>query len=366
MKKPELTIKQRAFLRRAPEVTSVGLKNLTKSLRDKRVTRTLRQKGEAQSVFSSEPLISFAYDSRLGRNENVVVTVKTTLQVHKNDRQEEQMTRPDANVFGREAARCYVPGFVAAFSLRHDRLSWDLQESDWSFSAVEPYSVDVWGDLMALSGGNYVWLVDLKSGEKKSCLHPWLCQAHTAQFSADGTRLLVASAGFDAIFEFDTRSAEVVWEWFAWENGFEQSQLGHYVVRSRQRRDKLVSLGNDVLWVDDPGKFEFGIPTRRCPAHLNSACYDQDGKILVTLFHQGAGIVIDKASGAAEKVIGNLVNPHKLLRQKAAAISSLIPGEANWYSWMFRMQPVREIALTNLRDSSTPGSCLNFYKTRQS
>ena len=49
--------------------------------------------------------------------------------------------------------------------------------------------------------------------------------------------------------------------------------------------------------MDDPWKFEFGVPTRLCPARLKSARYDVDGKILVSLFHQGAGIIIDKATG---------------------------------------------------------------------
>lgn len=325
-----------------------NIDDLTKSLRNKRVARLLRHHGDGESVFSSEPLISFTHDAKLGRRETVVVTIKTTLQVHKNDRQEEQMRRPAAEVFGREAARHYVPGIVAAFSLNHDRFSWDLRESDWSFSAVEPYSVDVWGDLLALSGGNYVWLVNLKTGEKRSCLHPWLCQVHTAKFSEDGSRLLVASAGFDAIFEFDTHSTKVVWEWFAWEHGFEQSPLGHFVVRSEERGKALAALGHKVLLVDDPGKFAYGIPTRHCPAHLNSACYDHDGNILVTLFHQGAGIVIDKRSGVARTVIGDLVNPHKLLRRKNGGylVSDTRRGKLQFLD--AENHRFREISLTNL------------------
>ncbi|MGB7946099.1 MAG: hypothetical protein WCH75_00310, partial [Candidatus Binatia bacterium] len=68
--------------------------------------------------------------------------------------------------------------------------------------------------------------------------------------------------------------------------------------------------------VDDPAKYEFGIPTRHKPAHVNSAGYDSDGKILVTLFHQGAGYVIDRYTGEARQVISGLVNPHKLSRRK--------------------------------------------------
>ncbi len=289
---------------------------LTKHLDEKGVTYSFRNMGQAEPFFSSEALVAYEYDPGLARDEKVAVTVKTTLQVHKNDRQEEQRKRLSPDVFGREAARCYVHGFVAAFLLSHDRLNWSLAEAEWAFSALEPYAVDVWGDKMALAGGNYVMLIDMITGGAKPCRHPWLSQCHSARFSADGKRLLVASAGFDAVLEFDTKNGEVVWEWFAWEHGFDRSKLGHYVVRSPGRSEALTAMGQEVLLVDDPRKFEFGIPTRLCPAHLNSACYDVDGRILASLFHQGTGIIIDKDTCEVREAISGLVNPHKLSRRR--------------------------------------------------
>lgn len=363
MKKKDATDKPRSSLRAAnfkrvmDKMNGIGsgsdemltkVTSLTKNLRRKRLVRPFCDKIEIEPIFSSEPLTSYKYDPKLGRDEKVVVTVKTTLQVHKNDRQEEQMRRPTPEVFGREETRRYVQGFVAGFSLSHDRLDWSLGESDWAFSALEPYAVDVWGDMMALSGGNYTWLININTGQMQSCRHPWLSQAHTAQFFTDGRRLLVASAGFDAIFEFDTKTGKVVWEWFAWEHGFERSQLGHHVVRSAERHEALKALGQEVLFVDDPGKFEYGIPTRLCPAHLNSACYDLDGNILVTLFHQGTGIVIDKLTGDARTAITGMVNPHKLSRRSSGGyfVSDTRRGKLIFADE--RKRPVREIALTNL------------------
>jgi len=75
-------------------------------------------------------------------------------------------------------------------------------------------------------------------------------------------------------------------------------------------------MGHDVLLVDDPAKYEFGIPTRQKPAHLNSARYDSDGRILVTLFHQGAGYVVDRNTGNAQEIISGLMVPHKLSRRE--------------------------------------------------
>jgi hypothetical protein len=78
----------------------------------------------------------------------------------------------------------------------------------------------------------------------------------------------------------------------------------------------LLAMGQEVLLVDDPRKFEFGVPTRLAPAHLNSACYDGDRRILVSLFHQGAGVTVDKATGETHEAISGLVNPHKLSKRK--------------------------------------------------
>ncbi len=216
-----------------------------------------------EQICTSEPLVSYRYDPQLARREKVAVTIKTTLQLHKNDRQEEQINKPSPDVFfGREVARSYVYGFfVVAFPLSHDQFNWTLAESEWTFSALEPYAIDVWGNKMGLAGANDVWLIDMESGEVKACRDPWLSQSHTVQFSADGKRLLVVSSGFDAVIEFDTENGEVIWQWFAWDHGYDRSKLGHYVVRSPEKSETLKAMGHEVLLVDDPSKFEFGVPT---------------------------------------------------------------------------------------------------------
>jgi len=321
-----------------------------KQRKAQRAARSSRGTAGAEPVFSSEPLIAYKFDPGLARHEKVMVTVKTTLQLEKNRRQEEHMKRPTAEVFGREAARPYLLGIVAGFSLAHDRFDWTLAESKWAFSAVEPYGADAWEYKMALATASSVRLIDMHTGEARFCQNPWLNQAHTVEFSADGKRLLVGAAGFDAVFEFDTATGEVVWQWFAWDHGFDRSKLGHYVVRSAATCRTLAAMGHEVLLVDDPAKYEFGIPTRQKPAHLNSACYDSDGKILVTLFHQGAGYVVDRNTGEAQEVISGLVNPHKLSRRKSGGyfISDTKRGKLIFLDEKYR--PTCEIAL-----AGTPG-----------
>ena len=326
------------------------LTDFIKKRRTKRIARSSHGTAGAEPVFSSEPLIAYEYDPSLAQHEEVIFTVKTMLQLEKNDYQAELMKRPNLGVFGREAARPYVLGIVAAFSLAYDRFDWSLAEAKWAFSAVEPYGVDASRNKMALATAKSVQLINMDTGEARLCHTPWLNQGHTVEFSPDGKKLLVGSSGFDAVFEFDTESGEVVWQWFAWDQGFDRSKLGHHVVRSAARCRALTAMGHEVLLVDDPAKYEFGLPTRQKPAHLNSACYDSHGRILVTLFHQGAGYVIDRNTGETTEVISGLSNPHKLSTRKRGGyfISDTKGGNLIFFDEKYR--PDYEISL-----AGTPG-----------
>jgi hypothetical protein len=337
-------------IKRAPADDREKVTDFIRQRKTNSITRSSRVSAGVEPVFSSEPLIAYKYDHNLAQNEEVILTIKTTMQLEKNDHQAELMKRPNLGVFGREAARPYILGIVAAFSLAYDRFDWSLAEAKWAFSAVEPYGVDANRNKMGLATAKSVQLINTDTGEARDCQNPWLNQGHTVEFSPDGKKLLVGSSGFDAVFEFDTASGEVLWQWFAWDHGFDRSKLGHYVVRSAARSRKLAAMGHEVLLVDDPAKYEFGLPTRQKPAHLNSAHYDSDGRILVTLFHQGAGYVVNRNTGEAREVISGLSNPHKLSRRNCGGyfISDTKGGKLIFLDEKYR--PEYEVAL-----AGTPG-----------
>ena len=303
-------------IKRVPSDDIQKVKDFINERRTQSIARSVRSTKSAEPVFLSEPLIAYNYDPGFARHDEVIITVKTTLQLEKNNYQADLMKKPNPEVFGREAARPCVLGIVAAFSLAYDRFDWSLAEAKWAFSSVEPYGVDASRNKMALATAESVQLIDMDTGEARLCHNPWLNQGHTVEFSADGKKLLVVSSGFDAVFEFDIESGKILWEWFAWDHGFDRSKLGHYVVRSAARYRTLAAMGHEALLVEDPEKYPFGIPTRQKPAHLNSARYDLDGRILITLFHQGGGYVVDRNTGEAQEVISGLLVPHKLSRRK--------------------------------------------------
>ena len=312
--------------------------------------RTRRPQGTvvAEPVFISEPLMAYHLNRDLAKDQEIILTIKTTLQLEKNVHQAELMRSPTPDVFGRKAARPYVLGIVASFPLAFDHFNWNLAEARWAFSSMEPYGIDAKGTKMALATASSVQIVHIDTGETITCRNPWLNQGHTVEFSPNGTRLLVASSGFDAVFEFDTANGETVWDWFAWDHGFEGSKLGHYVVRSPIRYRELMEMGHDVLLVDDPGKYKFGLATRQKPAHLNSACYDSEDTILITLFHQGGGYVVDRNTGQARQVISGLLVPHKLSKQQSEGyfVSDTRRGKLILLDKTCR--PIREIMLAGM------------------
>ncbi|WKB55928.1 hypothetical protein [Eleftheria terrae] len=261
---------------------------------------------------TSEDIATFRHDVHLGENLKIIAIVKNCFQVDKNCRQEAQRARQHPEIHGRERVRPFYHGLVVAYSLAHDRFTWTLDDAEWSFSALEPYCIDMADNRVALCGGNYVEVVEVDSGLKRSFRHPWLRQAHSVQISGKGDRLLVSSSGFDAVFEFDISTGTTCWEWFAWDHGLNRSRLGEYFVRSRERGEALLAQGHQVVVVDDPSQHEFGIPTRLCPVHINGAFYDRDESVLVTLFQQGGAIRVDKATCEATTIASGLINPHKL------------------------------------------------------
>ena len=327
---------------------------LTDFIRQNRTTRipsSSHVTAGIEPVFSSEPLIAYKYDPNLAQHEEVIFTIKTTLQLEKNDHQAELMKRPNLGVFGREAARPYVLGIVAAFSLAYDRFDWSLAEAKWAFSTVEPYGVDASRNKMALATAQVRSVDQYGYRRSEDCvtilgsIRDTLSSSRRMERNCWSARL-VSTPCLNLIPRVEK----------SFGNGSpgtmvstDQSWVTMLFVR-KPDAEALAAMGHEVLLVDDPEKYPFGIPTRQKPAHLNSACYDSDGKILVTLFHQGAGYVIDRSTGEAKEVISGLSNPHKLSRRKCGGyfISDTKGGKLIFLDEKHR--PEYEVAL-----AGTPG-----------
>ncbi len=263
-----------------------------------------------------ERLKNYTYDSGLARDLSLLGVIKnTTIRSIGLDKMHLAFRRKPISVLGSGGYRAYYPGMIAAFDLSVDSVSDNLDNTRLAFKMPEPHNVRFVNGKMLIAGNDRIRMYDLNTGSLDEITHPWFAQIHTMDVSKDGSKILVASSGFDAIFEIDIATKKISWQWFAWDHGYNQSKLGHFVTASMDEARRLMESGSEVVYIQNPADYRgFGLPTRRRPVHLNAAHYDGDGNILVTLFHKGSAIVIDRATGTPREVISGMVNPHKLIR----------------------------------------------------
>ncbi|QTN38755.1 hypothetical protein HZ996_06195 [Cryomorphaceae bacterium] len=176
----------------------------------------------------------------------------------------------------------------------------------------EPRGIDASGDCFAIAAESTVFVFD--SGRTYRLHYPWFSYIHTIAFSPhrDHT-LLIASSGLDCIFEFDYRSGKLLWEWYAWENGFNQSfdaeGKEQYLCRTLDQKTALEQAGKKAKWIKDP--VQDSLPTAQRAAFINSVAYCKDsGSILATFFHEGKLFSIDRNSGMASPLISDMRSPH--------------------------------------------------------
>ena len=200
-------------------------------------------------------------------------------------------------------------GGVAHVCCRNGR----MDQSQILLEYPEARGISIFEDRIALSSESQVMVVS-DSGLHR-IRNPWFSYIHSLDFSPDGRRLLIASSGFDCIFEYDTRQGEPAREWFAWENGFQKavdpaSGEPLYLTRHPQEALKYRLAGWNVALIDDPASQV--LPTAKRAAFINSVSYDRNARNgwLATFFHDGSVHRIHPDTGKTACVLHGLSNPH--------------------------------------------------------
>lgn len=247
-------------------------------------------------------MADYSYDPNLCLRGNLVVVAKNlkqqamtlgqTLSVQKN------------TVLGGEQIRKYTEGIIASFELNTDEITSDnINEIAYD---LEPCGLDVFDSFLVYATGDRLKVCDTESNITYEYMHPWFASLHSVEFSPDKKHLLVASTGFDTAFEIKIETGEVTWSWNAWENFYSQSRLGHHVVNDEWLYDSLLFetkfFDEEIIHIRNPKSYRndqgrtYGIPAKYRSEHLNTACYFGEDKILITFFHSGRVLVIDKQS----------------------------------------------------------------------
>ena len=177
----------------------------------------------------------------------------------------------------------------------------------------EPRGIDLRNGVLAFSSENTVYVIDKKMVQLEN---PWFSYIHTVSLSPfNGSNLLISSSGFDCIFEYDYQNNDLLWEWFAWENGFDLSKAPLDGKELRITRNKKQSIAwdhqnIDHLFIDKPSVQV--LPTAKRTAFINSVEYHQSNTnvVVATLFHHGNLIKIDKNTQKHQVILTDLLHPH--------------------------------------------------------
>ena len=246
-------------------------------------------------------LCDFETDPALGNHLDLVFTVK-----HQQQRALNRIMRGrlqdghSMKSLGGRTPRPYRDGLLVQHALRNGIVQ--------QMQLKEPFGLDQSGLRLAVAAGDEVRIYDASTQQAHVYRNPWFAQLHSVYFSADGTRLLVVSTGFDTVLEFDIAHETFTLAWNAWDHGYDVSPSG-----TRVRRGYAASANGAAgcVVVDDPREWNgFGLPTGLTAAHLNNARYRSDDSFLVTLFHHGRAALVSRADGAPREVLGGLLNPH--------------------------------------------------------
>jgi hypothetical protein len=140
---------------------------------------------------------------------------------------------------------------------------------------------------------------------------PLMNDLHSITQSAGG--FLITSCGTDSVLEV-TPEGESLWTWLACEHGFRQTPRGQAARIDRRHDYRSVP-----------------VDTRDQSTHCNSAlATERDGQlvILVTLFHQGQLIAIDKRTGKHTALVHGMQSPHGIRRRANGWVISEAHGNA--------------------------------------
>ena len=251
---------------------------------------------------SYEHLSEYEEDASLGHHLDLVFTVKHQKQRALNHIMRDRLREGrDMKALGGRTPRPYRDGLLVRHALANDV----VQQMDLK----EPFGLDLVGKRFAVAAGDEVRVYDCESSLAHVYRNPWFAQLHSVHFSENGKRLLAVSTGFDTVLEFDLTDRKLTWAWNAWDHGYTTSPAGIRLTHGASGTD---ATSHNEIVIADPSRWNgFGLPTYLTASHLNNACYgDDDGTILITLFHQGRAVIVERDSGKPQEVMTDLLNPH--------------------------------------------------------
>lgn len=229
---------------------------------------------------------------------NALMVVKSLNQL---ERRQKMVANLKGEKIGRVQQRPIEDGLVANLHFQRDHV-----EIKNTYSFREPRHIVKKGDFFYLSEVGRILKLNLDMELVDEYRHDFFAFLHTLDIKEN--KILVVSSGYDSLFEIDMETKEVVWEWFAWENGFNPDADGNYLVRTAEKEREYRSQGLQTFFVDPKKYNEYGLITSKRSAHPNVALYSphDDDSIIISIALNGEIYEINKRTNKiTSKIILN-------------------------------------------------------------
>jgi len=185
---------------------------------------------------------------------------------------------------------------------------------------------------------NRLLVIDSNGDIVRSYEDPFFGYLHTIDLSKDEQRALVVSSGYDALFEIDLKTGKKVFEWFAWEHGFNPAEDGTWYAVDKSIFEQYTKKGKRAVYIDPKNYGEQGVTTANRVAHPNAAIYDfrtekERPSAILILGHNGLLTRIDLTDGTLEKLYDRLcVMAHGIFptKENGFMITQTTIGEWLW------------------------------------
>jgi len=179
----------------------------------------------------------------------------------------------------------------------------------------EPRGIDFHEKRFAFAAENIIYILS-EFGEQEKLSNPWFSYIHTVQFHPiDLNRIIISSSGFDLIQEYDYSTKKVMFEWLAWENGFNKAldpDTNQDIILTRDTSTAAELRARKIPYYLVTNPESDHLPTAKRAAFINSVTYNPDNPefILATFFHEGKVYQINTSDNSSEVLLNNLKNPH--------------------------------------------------------
>ena len=262
-------------------------------------------------MMNIKDISKFQTDPSLFDGTELVLVVKSQNQL---ERRQNMITYLTTGKIGRAEQRGVATGLLV-----RGRVANGVFNVDWTREYLEPRHIVPFHDGYLLTAIDRIIILDNNFKETQQILHPDFSGLHALNVSADQTRFLVTSSGFDRLLEFtcDGDSFHESWSWKGWEHGFNPTDEGVWITDDPELRRSYEEEGKPVCFIDKREYGPEGVPIAKRTMHPNIAVYDKyDGErsIILSSGVEGELFRIDRFTKKVERICNHLHKmPHGLI-----------------------------------------------------